>query len=271
VQQQLEKSLGGQKLVPGVPLKNQVAAQGAAAGKLPEGFTPVESSALKGYKYDPAAREFEYVTKDGSHYVRGDVDPEAAAQFEKTAAEKDSFGKAWHELRQNPQGGVGVAKVINGKRVPIVKTAPLTDLQQQIKESVPASQAPTGAPLTDLAKQIKQSAKRTVVVDPASGKPEFSDVIEAKQAKPAAEKAARKKISPPDSFWRRQSSKRKRKSRGGAGSRRDSRQRDDYARPGRPGEAMGSRFEKPGCRPRADARHEPGPDRSLDREAHRAL
>jgi hypothetical protein len=202
VQQQLEKSLGGQKLVPGVPLKNQVAAQGAAAGKLPEGFTPVESSALKGYKYDPAAREFEYITTDGSHYIRGDVAPEAADQFEKTAVEKNSIGKAWHELRQNPQGGVGVAKVINGKRVPIVKTAPLTDLQQQIKESVPPSQAPTGAPLTDLSKQIKQSAKRTVVVDPASGKPEFSDVIEAKQAKPAAAAAPPEEdLSAPDSDW----------------------------------------------------------------------
>lgn len=189
VEQQLEEALGGKKLVPGVSLKNQPAAQAAAAGKLPEGFTPVESSALKGYKYDPAAREFEYITKDGSHYVRGDVEPEAAAQFEQTAAEKGSFGKAWAELRQNPQGGVGVAKVINGKRVPVIKTAPITDLAQQIKDSAEPSQAPSGAPLTDLAKQIKKSAKRSVVTDPATGKPEFSDVVAKKSAAPAAKPA----------------------------------------------------------------------------------
>jgi hypothetical protein len=182
VQQQLEDALGGKKLVPGVSLKNQIAAQGAAAGALPEGFTPVESSALKGYKYDPAAREFEYVTKDGSHYVRGDVDPEAAAQFEKTAADTGSFGKAWHELRNNPQGGVGQFKVLNGKRVPVVKTGPITDLAQQIKDSAEPSQAPTGKTLGNLPQAIKKSVKaRSVVVDPATGRPEFSDVLEAKQ------------------------------------------------------------------------------------------
>jgi hypothetical protein len=182
VQQQLEDALGGKKLVPGVSLKNQITAQGAATGALPEGFTPVESSALKGYKYDPAAREFEYVTKDGSHYVRGDVDPEAAAQFEKTAADTGSFGKAWHELRNNPQGGVGQFKVLNGKRVPVIKTGPITDLAQQIKDSAEPSQAPTGKTLGNLPQAIKKSVKaRSVVVDPATGRPEFSDVLEAKQ------------------------------------------------------------------------------------------
>jgi hypothetical protein len=196
LQTELERGLGNEAPAPAAQT-----APAAAAAELPADFTPTpKSSALRGYKYDPAAREFEYITTDGSHYIRGDVAPEAADQFEKTAVEKDSFGKAWHELRQNPQGGVGVAKVINGKRVPIVKTAPLTDLQQQIKESVPPSQAPTGAPLTDLSKQIKQSAKRTVVVD-ASGKPEFSDVIEAKQAKPAAAAAPEEDLSAPDSDW----------------------------------------------------------------------
>jgi hypothetical protein len=186
LQNELERGLGNNAPVATKPIAQVPIAQ--APAELPEGFTATKSSALRGYKYDPAAREFEYITNDGSHYIRGDVAPEAAEQFEKTAVEKDSFGKAWHELRQNPQGGVGVAKVINGKRVAIVKTAPITDLQQQIKDSVPPSQAPTGAPITDLSKQIKQSAKRTVVVD-ASGKPEFSDVLEAKQAKPAPAKA----------------------------------------------------------------------------------
>lgn len=157
----LNEATGGEPieaLKPGVPLRSQTAA--ATETALPEGFTPTkESSALKGYKYDPTAREFEYITKDGSHYVRGDVDPAAATQFEQTAEKTGSFGKAWHELRNNPQGGVGQFKVINGKRVAVVKTAPVTDLAEQIKNSAEPSKAPSGSTVTDLAKQIKQSAK----------------------------------------------------------------------------------------------------------------
>lgn len=160
VESQLNDALGGKPLVSGVPLRAQPAAQVAAAAKLPEGFVPTsESSALKGYKYSPDAREFEYVTKDGSHYVRGDVAPEAFAKFEQTADETGSFGKAWHELRQNPEGGVGVAKIINGKRVPTIKTAPTTDLAQQIKDSAEPSQAPVMRTLGDLAKEIKTASK----------------------------------------------------------------------------------------------------------------
>jgi hypothetical protein len=80
------------------------------AGKLPDGFTPVESSALKGYKYSPETREFESVTNSGSHYIHGDVSPEEAQAFE----DADSKGKAWSKLKsQNPL----VAKVVNGNRV----------------------------------------------------------------------------------------------------------------------------------------------------------
>jgi len=150
LQDQIERGLGNEQ-----PVAAQPIAKAPAAAKLPEGFTPVESTALKGYKYDPAAREFEYITKDGSHYVRGDVAPEAAAQFEKTAAEKGSFGTAWHELRNNPQGGVGQFKVINGKRVAVVKTAPISDLADQIKSSVGPSTLPARAPISDLAAQLK--------------------------------------------------------------------------------------------------------------------
>jgi hypothetical protein len=134
-------------LRPGVSLKNQIKAAVQETAPLPEGFTPVESSALRGYKYDPAAREFEYITKDNTHYVRGDVDPEAAAQFEKTAKETGSHGKAWDELRKNPRGGVGQFKVINGVR-----------------------------------QAVTPAANRSIVIDPETGEPELADVVAAKQA-----------------------------------------------------------------------------------------
>lgn len=157
LQSQIEQGLGNEQ-----PAATQPIAQAAAATapELPADFTATpKSSALRGYKYDPAAREFEYITTDGQHYVRGDVAPEAASQFEKTAAEKDSFGKAWHELRNNPQGGVGQFKVLNGKRVPVIKTGPVTDLAAQIKDSAEPSQAPVGKTLGDVPKAIKQSLK----------------------------------------------------------------------------------------------------------------
>ena len=142
LERQLTESLGGKKLVPGVSLKNQPAAMGTS---LPKDFTPVKSSALKGYKYDPATREFESVTQGGQHYIHGDVSPEAAAAFEQA----DSKGKAWQKIRDNPL----VAKVVNGKRVAVVKP-------------------------------------RTVVVDPETGKPEFSDVVDGrKKETPAAAKS----------------------------------------------------------------------------------
>jgi hypothetical protein len=139
----LNDALGGKPLKPGVTLKNQATA--AAVADLPEGFTPVKSSALRGYKYDPATREFESVTSGGQRYVHGDVSPEEAQAFESA----ESKGKAWQQIRENPL----VAKVVNGKRMPIVKPQP-----------------------------------RTVVLDPETGRPEFSDVIAAKRnaAAPAA-------------------------------------------------------------------------------------
>lgn len=109
----LNDSLGGKGLEPNVPLKNQGGVVTPKTNGSPAGHTPVESSALKSYKYDPATREFESVTRGGQHYIYGDVPPEAAAKFEAA----DSKGQAWGELRKTP-GVVQVAKVVNGKRVP---------------------------------------------------------------------------------------------------------------------------------------------------------
>lgn len=145
VEQQISESLGNKPLQPGVSLRNQGKVPTAAAPALPDGFTPVDSTALKGYKYDPEAREFESITQGGQHYVHGDVSPEEAAAFE--AAK--SKGQAWSQnIRQN---NPLVAKVVNGQRVAVVKP-------------------------------------RSVIVDPDTGAPEFSDVVAAK--KPQAKVAA---------------------------------------------------------------------------------
>jgi KTSC domain len=113
--QLLNDSMGGKGLEPNVPIKNQggiITPQASELTTLPEGHIPVDSSALKSYKYDPLTREFESVTTNGSHYIHGDVDPAQVAQFEAA----DSKGRAWNELRKN---STLVAKVVNGKRVPV--------------------------------------------------------------------------------------------------------------------------------------------------------
>lgn len=102
----LNESLGGKSLLPNVPLREQM------PGKVPAGHSPVESSAIKSYKYDPASREFEFVTPSGAHYVHGDVSPEQIADFEKAG----SKGKAFNEIKKN---STYVAKIVNGKRMAV--------------------------------------------------------------------------------------------------------------------------------------------------------
>jgi hypothetical protein len=114
VEQQLNNALGGKPLQPNVPLKSQ--------GKLPEGFSPVESSALKGYKYDPAAKEFEAITTGGQRYVYGDVSPDDVAKFEAA----DSKGRAFGDIRNS--GSPLVAKYVGGKRVAVRPVKAASDL-----------------------------------------------------------------------------------------------------------------------------------------------
>ena len=174
--------------VRGVPLRNQAAAQAAAAGELPEGFTPApKSSALRGYKYDPAAEEFDAITKDGQRYRHAGITQD---QFDKFEA-SDSKGAAWGELRNGP-GVTPLGKVdATGKLIPRIKPhsetfSPVTDLDQEIKggESEPAQASPERTPATDLSQTLKKAPKRTIVKDPTTGRPEFSDVVAKKQAKP---------------------------------------------------------------------------------------
>lgn len=213
----LNQATGGDKgkIVRGVPLRNQPTAQAAPAApaaaaepstasqiaasvapKLPEGFTPVDSSVLRGYKYDADAQEFSSITNRGDHYIHGGVSPEEAEAFEAA----DSKGKAWNQLRsQNPL----VAKVVNGNRQPYVPVtrgeipegveAPPGGTMRAIENALPASQAPKLAPDADVNAAIAQSGKRTIVTDPETGRPEFSDVVAAKAAKRAPGK---KNLSP---------------------------------------------------------------------------
>jgi hypothetical protein len=145
VQQAAEESLGVKKPVPGVPLKNQAAAQAGkeAAANLPQGFTEAvnakgeASSALKGFKYDPSKREFEAITPQGQHYVYGDVSPEDYVAFRNA----ESKGKAWMQIRNNPL----VAKVISGKRVPVKPVASaVEDLTQLLQDSLDQVNKKTG-------------------------------------------------------------------------------------------------------------------------------
>lgn len=113
----VESALGGKPLAPNVPLRQQMPATQAPIGNLPEGHTPVNSSAVRSYKYDPVAQEFHaQATSGDTTYVFGDVSPEEAQAFE----QNESKGKAWQAIRANPL----VAKIMNGKRVAVKPGAP---------------------------------------------------------------------------------------------------------------------------------------------------
>lgn len=92
LEKQINDALGGRPLQKGVSLRNQ-----GKPNALPQGFTPVVSTALKGYKYDPAAQEFTAISNNGQTYTHAEVTPEEAKAFE----DADSQGKAWNTLRQN--------------------------------------------------------------------------------------------------------------------------------------------------------------------------
>lgn len=159
VERQLNDALGvktvePRKLVPGVPLKNQP----AAGLTLPEGFTPAKSSVISGYKYDPAAQEFDAITNNGQRFRHGEVTPE---QFEKFEA-NDSKGKAWNQLRNEP----GVT--------PLGKVGADGVLQPRVKPQF----------------------MRSVTIDPETGRPEFSDVLEQKQKPPEETAPVAKRATP---------------------------------------------------------------------------
>lgn len=124
----LNEGLGGKPLRANIPLKDQI--QSAITRQsLPDGFTPADSAAIAGYKYDPAAREFEVITNDGSRHVYGDVSPEQAETFDAAS----SKGTAWKELRDS--SSAKVAKVVNGKRI-------ATKPPNNLRSATPLDEAP---------------------------------------------------------------------------------------------------------------------------------
>lgn len=132
VEKQINDALGGKPLAKNVPLKDQ-----PAAAKLPQGFTPVKSSMMDGYKYDPATQHFEIITKDGARYGRMGVTPEQVEEFEK-ADSKGSNG--WPKIKNAP----GLIPTKNGapRAVPMsARTASPEDVAPG-EETTPVAPAP---------------------------------------------------------------------------------------------------------------------------------
>jgi hypothetical protein len=106
----LERGLGNEPTIikPGVSMRNQATAPEQPTADLPPGHTPVDSSALRSYKYDPEAREMhaQYKGATGVH-VFGDVSPEEAQDFE-----------------QNPSKGKAMQTIKNGSHPLVAKISP---------------------------------------------------------------------------------------------------------------------------------------------------
>lgn len=87
-----------------------------------EGHTPVDSSAVKSYKYNPTAKEIDIATPGGGGYRYAEISPEQAEAFGKGeyqgkgAKDTPSVGKAWADIRNN---GTLVKKMVNGKWVDV--------------------------------------------------------------------------------------------------------------------------------------------------------
>lgn len=160
LEKQLNDSLGGKPLQPNVTLRQQLQAK-AAASSLPEGFTPVKSTALKGYKYDPAAQEFTTVTNNGQLYTHGEVTPEEAKAF----TDADSKGQAWNTLRQNhvlvKQNGLPVKPIARSAIPEAVSPKTLADLSSTPAPKPKAAAAAASGGTDDLTSLLQQSLDNT--------------------------------------------------------------------------------------------------------------
>jgi hypothetical protein len=156
-------------------LRQQLQAK-AAASSLPEGFTPVKSTALKGYKYDPAAQEFTTVSNNGQLYTHGEVTPEEAKAF----TDADSKGQAWNTLRQNhvlvKQNGVPVKPIARSATPEVAAPKTLADLSSTPAPKPKAAAAAASGGTDDLTSLLQQSLDNTkatkggvsTTVDPAA-------------------------------------------------------------------------------------------------------
>jgi hypothetical protein len=150
--QTLNDALGGKPLKPHVPLRQQLQTATPKASTLPTGFTPVESTVLKGYKYDAAAQEFTAITQNGQTYTHGEVTPDQVAAFESA----DSQGRAWtQEIRNNSplvrKNGVPVKPVQRAVEPETTESTSEDRLGAQLQESL--RQARASRALKDLAGQ----------------------------------------------------------------------------------------------------------------------
>ena len=100
----------------------------APPSDIPEGHTPVNSSALRSYKYDPDKQEFEvWPTSGDTAYRYGDVSPDDAQAFEQA----ESKGKAFQQIKNT---GTLVAKRVNGKWVSVKPDVPRGAISQQMSK-----------------------------------------------------------------------------------------------------------------------------------------
>ncbi len=171
----LDQATGGKGLIPGTPLKSQPGALGVfksamAARELPEGFTPVESSALKGYKYDPDAQELTTITKNGTSYTHGEVTPEEAKAF----GDADSKGAAWKQVRDNhvlvKQNGKPVKPIASRSALP--EDAADTATEDAPKPTAKRGKAKAAAPSAadeDLTPTLQQMLKQVKGKKSAAG------------------------------------------------------------------------------------------------------
>lgn len=174
----LNDATGGKPLQPNVPLKNQLTASAPEAkSSTPEGYTPLDSSAVKSFKYDPEAHELHVNTPGGSGYVYGEVTPEQAADFEsgkylgQGEGDSPSVGKAWKDIRDSsPQ----VGKMVNGQRVAtkpptsLQSSSPFDDLSDILQKSLESAKAGKNA-ATETPKATSPAAS-PVPAQPANGR-----------------------------------------------------------------------------------------------------
>ncbi len=165
----LNDALGGKPLEPNVPLRNQAAAKptATASSELPEGFKPVNSSAIQGYKYDPDTQHFEVITNTGGRYGKMGITPDQVGAFEGA----NSKGRAWGVLKNSP----GAISTKNGlpRAVPIsARSATPEDLapgEEEQPEAKPQAKPAAASGDQDLTSILQKSLKQAIAKKPPQG------------------------------------------------------------------------------------------------------
>ena len=157
LQEQIRESAGTPAQTPKAPLGNLSKQIAAAAHPLPEGFTPVESSVVKGYKYDPESQQLTTITNSGQSYTHAEVTPEEFKTFE--AAK--SKGTAWNkqiranhvQVEKNGQPTKPIAPRNGGPAEPILSPIESTPAPKAARAAKPAAAS------EDLTSQLQKSVE----------------------------------------------------------------------------------------------------------------